>query len=330
MLMQSSMRRALKTRLEQLNPGALSRLEPVGFDSNRMRRGLPPLQTLIAFEAAARLKSFTLAASELNLTQPAVSQQVKLLEHRLGVSLFRRSNNQIDLTEQGEQFAEAVGAMLDTLGESVQELAPDEGRTMLTVSLLPSFASTWFATRASRFFDQHPLIDLITLSTVACTGFGQEEADVAIRWGPGGTPNVYEEHLFGERHMLVASAQLKDQLAGVQKIEDLLGCRFFHDTNHSEWRAVIAQNGGDPEQFEHGAYFGDTSATLNAITFGGGIGVVRDVVAQHFLDSGALIPLPFTPVNGPFSYHFLCPHSRLDQPRVQAFLNWLRAEKQPA
>ena len=84
------MRRALRNKLDHLRPGALSKLEPVGFDSNRMRRPLPPLQTLIAFEAAARLQSFTLAAAELNLTQPAVSQQVKLLEHRLGVKLFRR------------------------------------------------------------------------------------------------------------------------------------------------------------------------------------------------------------------------------------------------
>ncbi len=320
------MRHALRTRLNQLGPGALSRMEPVGFDSNRMRRGLPPLQTLIAFEAAARLQSFTLAASELNLTQPAVSQQVKLLEDRLGIRLFRRSNNQISLTEQGEQFAEAVGSMLDSLSESVQDLAPDAGRTMLTVSLLPSFGSTWFATRATRFLEAHPQIDLITLSTVACTGFGQEDADAAIRWGPGGTPNVYEERLFGERHILVASAALQDQLVDVKRVDDLAGLPFFKDTNHSEWRAVIERNGGNPDLFENGAYFGDASATLNAIAFGGGIGVARDVIAQHFLDNGTLIALPFEAVEGPFAYHFLCPHSRLNQPRVQAFLHWLRQE----
>ena len=320
------MRRALRTKLEQLGPGALSRLEPVGFDSNRMRRALPPLQTLIAFEAAARLQSFTLAASELNLTQPAVSQQVKLLEHRLGVKLFRRRNNMILLTEQGEQFAEDVGEALSSISESVQNLSPDKGRSTLTVSLLPSFASTWFAARSHRFIDANPSVDLITLSTVAKTGFGQEDADVAIRWGPGGSKDVYEEYLFGEQHILVASRRTSDMFSGITGIGDLKGQPFFHDTNYSEWREVVAVNGGDPADFEHGAYFGDTSATVNAILYGRGVGVVRDVIAQHLLATGDLVQLPFKPVTGPFSYYFLCPERRVEQPRVQAFLSWLRKE----
>lgn len=322
------MRRALRNKLDHLRPGVLSKLEPVGFDSNRMRRPLPPLQTLIAFEAAARLQSFTLAAGELNLTQPAVSQQVKLLEHRLGVKLFRRRNNMILLTEQGEQFAEDVAEILNTLGESVKNLAADAGRTTLTVSLLPSFASTWFASRAHRFVAANPSVDLLTLSTVAKTGFGQEDADVAIRWGPGGYTDGYEERLFGERHILVASAQTAEELGDTPDIAALEDRPFLHDTNYSEWRAVIEVNGGDPTAFEHGAYFGDSSATVNAILYSQGIGVVRDVIARHLLASGALVQLPFKPVEGPFSYHFICPERRVEQPRVQAFLTWLRQEAQ--
>lgn len=320
------MQRKLASKLEQLGPGTLSRLEPVGFDSNRTRRVLPPLQTLVAFEAAARLQSFTLAAAELNLTQPAISQQVKLLEQRLGVPLFRRRNNLILLTEAGEHFAEDVAEMLNALGESVQNLAPDEGRSMLTVSLLPSFASTWFAARAHRFTQQNPLVDIVILSTVAMTGFGQEGADVAIRWGQGGYDGLYEERLFGEQHMLVATPETAAALGNTPDIRDLQGLPFVHDTNYSEWRRVIEINGGDPGQFETGAYFGDSSATVNAILHGHSIGVVRDVIAQHLLRQGALVPLPFKPVEGPFAYHFLCPKRRLEQPRIHAFLTWLREE----
>ena len=308
----------------------MSKLEPVGFDVNRMRRALPPLQTLVAFEAAARLQSFTLAAAELNLTQPAVSQQVKLLEHRLGVKLFRRSNNQIILTEQGEQFVGTVKKALDELGESVQDLTQNVGRTTLTVSLLPSFASTWFSARSVGFLRENPSVDLLVLSTVARTGFGHEEADVAIRWGPGGAENVYEERLFGERHMLVASAKLAAQLRGVTDINDLRGITFLHDTNFSEWRKVVEVNGGDPSDFEGGAYFGDASATQNAIAAGGAIGVVRDVVAEDLLKTGQLIVLPFESVEGPFSYFFVCPERRFEQERVQVFLKWLRRESKSA
>ncbi|WP_350334345.1 LysR substrate-binding domain-containing protein [Coralliovum pocilloporae] len=324
------MRRALQTKLDQLGPNALSKLEPVGFDSNRMRRTLPPLQTLIAFEAAARLQSFTMAAAELNLTQPAVSQQVKLLEQRLGVDLFRRKNNQIVPTEQGERFLEAVTNALNELGETVQELGPGSGRSTLTVSLLPSFASTWFATRCGSFLSRNPAIDLVTLSTVARTDFGQEDADVAIRWGTGGARGVYEERLFGEHHLLVASAGLSPALDGLSDIDDLKGFPFLHDTNFSEWRTVIEVNGGNPDDFEHGGYFGDSSATQTAIAAGQGIGVVRNIIAEPLLKSGQLIALPFQSVPGPFSYFFLCPERRIEQPRVQAFLTWLRDEARSA
>lgn len=324
------MSRHLQSKLDRLGPAELSKLEPVGFDSNRMRRGLPPLQTLIAFEAAARLRSFTLAASELNLTQPAISQQVKLLEHRLGVALFRRRNNQIELTEQGEHFAATVTGLLDNLSESVHDLRPEDGRSTLTVSLLPSFASTWFATRSGRFTSQHPSIDLIVLSTVACTGFGQEGADVAIRWGPGGAEDVYEEKLLEEQHLLVAPAAIMGALGAAPSMDDLKQYPFVHDTNFSEWRAVIELNGGDPDAFEPGQYFGDASASLAAMTAGHGIGVVRDVIAGHLLADGQLAALPFKPVKGPHAYHFLCPKGRMDQPRVKAFLSWLRAEAQYA
>ncbi|WP_298852021.1 LysR substrate-binding domain-containing protein [uncultured Ruegeria sp.] len=320
------MSRSLKSKLDRLGPSALSKLEAVGFDSNRMRRSLPPLQTLVAFEAAARLNSFTLAGTELNLTQPAISQQVKLLEYRLGVPLFRRSNNQIILTEQGEQFSEAVGMMLNALSESVHNLRPDGGRTTLTVSLLPSFASTWFATRSGRFILDNPQIDLIALSTVACTGFGQEGADVAIRWGPGGTEDLYEEILLDEHHMLVASTELASALGPAPSIEDLKRYPFVHDTNYSEWQKVIEGNGGDPDDFREGLYFGDAAATLTAIAAGHGAGVVRDVVASHLLASGQIARLPFKSVKGPHSYFFLCPNRRLKQARVQAFLQWLRSE----
>lgn len=324
------MRRALRHKLEQLGPGALSKLEPVGFDVNRSRRALPPLQTLIAFEAAARLQSFTLAAAELNLTQPAVSQQVKLLEQRLGVKLFRRSNNQIILTEQGEHFVGTVSRTLDELSETVQDLTTGAERVSLTVSLLPSFASTWFAARSVRFLQANPSIDLLALSTVARTGFGQEDADVAIRWGQGGASDLYQEKLFGERHILVASAQLADRLAGVTEIADLMGLPFLHDTNFSEWRRVIEINGGDPDAFENGAYFGDASATQNAIAAGGAVGVVRDVIAERLLQTGQLVALPFEAVAGNYSYFFVCPERRLEQARVQSFLNWLRLEAQAA
>lgn len=179
-----------------------------------------------------------------------------------------------------------------------------------------------------KFVTANPSVDLLALSTVAKTGFGQEDADVAIRWGPGGFSDGFEERLFGEKHILVASAQTAKMLGEITDLNSLADRPFLHDTNYSEWRRVIEINGADPAAFEHGIYFGDSSATVNAILHSQGIGVVRDVIARHLLDAGALVQLPFEPVDGPFSYYFICPERRVDQPRVQAFLNWLRGEAQ--
>ena len=320
------MAKSLKAKLAGLNERHISQLEHLGFDSNRQRRPLPPLQTLVAFEAAARSLSFTQAAAELNLTQPAISQQVKILEGRLGVALFQRSNNRIRLTEAGESFAAIVGGLLNQLSESVEGLVRAGTRTTLTVSLLPSFASTWFSARIGRFQSLHPDIDLIILSTVAKTGFGQEEADVAIRWGAGGAEGLFEEKLMDERHILATSPSVAAQLGACETIEALRGWPFLHETAHTEWQRVIEANGGEARDFEDGLLFGDSGAALNTLASGHGVAVVRDVLADHYLREGRLVRLPFASVRGPFSYYFLCPAHRVEQPAVQAFRSWLKEE----
>lgn len=318
------MNQFLKTKLAKHDADRLSNLEHVGFDSNRVRKKLPPLQTLVAFEAAARLQSFTLAGKELNLTQPAISQQIKLLEQQLGISLFRRSHNKIFLSQQGEVFAETIGEMLKTIGVSVEALADDSMRSALTVSLLPSFASTWFASRMRSFVQANPEIDLIVLSTIAKTGFEQEGADVAIRWGPGNYDGLYEELLLRERQFLVACPKIAESVSIGTPLASLSKLTMVHDTDFTEWRQVIEINGADPGDFENGLYFGDASASLKAIASGAGIGVVRDIIAMDMLDSGELVKLPFKEVAGPFAYYFLCPEHRIEQPRVSKFLQWLR------
>ena len=316
----------LQTLLTRLGVKQRDELEALGFDTNRSRKQLPPLQTLVAFEAAARLQSFTLAGNELGLTQPAVSQQVRLLEDRLGMALFTRSNNRVILTRQGEQLAGSVTVLLDHLTDSIDGLRADAGRALVSLSLLPSFASTWFAARAGGFETAHPDIDLVVFSTVACTEFGQEDVDAAIRWGKGGWSAYYEEKLLSERFILAAAPSLVERIGPIGSLQDLKGVPFVHDAAFTEWRALIERNGGDPADFAGGLHFGDTSATVAAIVSGHGIGAVRDVLVDHLIADGRLTVLPFEAVDGPLSYHFLCPFDTVERPEIQALLAWLRRE----
>src|SRR5260221_8409245 len=125
-----------------------------------MSRPLPPLNALRAFESAARHLSFTRAADELNVTQAAISHQVKALEERLGVRLFRRLNRALELTKAGETYLPRVTAALDALAEATDIVrAPDDMRR-LTVSVLPSFAAKWLMPRLRSLWRSHPDLDV--------------------------------------------------------------------------------------------------------------------------------------------------------------------------
>ena len=251
---------SLNLTLGKFGPSKLAQLEHVGFDFNRLRRSLPPLQTLVAFEAAARLRSFTLASAELSLSQPAISQQIRLLEERLGVALFQRANNQITVTPQGAVLAQVVSEMLAKLADTVETVKSEGARSTLSVSLLPSFASTWFASRIGRFERENPNIDLVVLSTVACVEFDHEDVDVAIRRGRGGwSSGLYEEKLLDETFIAVASPDLIKSIGPIETIADLANIPFVHDTDFNEWRALIQLNGGDPASLSR-VYTSETPA----------------------------------------------------------------------
>ncbi|WBU53036.1 LysR substrate-binding domain-containing protein [Paracoccus sp. SCSIO 75233] len=319
------MKRSLRARqLDTLDTDRLSRLEMPDNLRRYSHDELPPMQTLVAFETAARHLSFTRAAEELNLTQSAVSQQVKLLEQRLGLDLFIRKNNRLIVTAAGQALAKDVEMVLDHLSNSVHALISGENRVSVALSLLPSFASTWFASRIGDFTRKNPNIDLIVVASVALAELGRGATDIAIRWGPGGTQGVYEELLFGEEFILVGAASLPQDLLETPNISDLVGLPFQHDTAQNDWRRLIEDNGGIPEEFEPGHYFSDASTTSQAIIATGGIGVVRNVIAQHWIDRGDLVVLPFKPRRGPFGYHFLCAPENREDPAIDGILQWFR------
>src|SRR5436190_22469247 len=125
-----------------------------------MSRSLPPLGALHAFEAAARHLSFKAAAADLNVTPRAISQQIKLLEDRLGTALFVRRTRGIELTEAGRGLLLPTQQAFRLLTDAVMQVRRTDRNKVLTVSLLPSFAALWFVPRLGRFRDRYPDIDV--------------------------------------------------------------------------------------------------------------------------------------------------------------------------
>ena len=158
-----------------------------------MRR-IPPLSAVRVFEAAARHENFTSAAAELGMTQAAVSYQVKLLEERLGVPLFRREKKRVVLTEAARRIAPQVGRAFDALDSAFATIrAEDEG--LLTVSTSNTFANTWLAWRLGSFQMAHPDMAVRLLTSDALSDFATDDVDIAIRAGRGPWPDLSQDLL---------------------------------------------------------------------------------------------------------------------------------------
>src|SRR6202008_1760641 len=159
-------------------------------DIGAMPRELPPLNALKAFEAAARSESFTRAAEELNVTQGAVSHQVKALEETLGLKLFNRERQRLIITEAGREYLAVVRDALDRIALGTEQLMQRQSSGVLTVSTSPDFAAKWLVHRLGRFAEAYPGIELRVSATLHHVDFAREDVDIAVRHGEGDWPGL--------------------------------------------------------------------------------------------------------------------------------------------
>src|SRR5438034_9070067 len=155
-----------------------------------MRRRLPQLNALKAFEAAARHVSFTRAAEELCVTQGAVSHQVKGLESELGIKLFNRERQRLVITGAGRDYLAVVRDALDRIAVGTERLVQRQTSGVLTVSTSPDFAAKWLVHRLGAFSAAHSDIDLRVSATLHRVDFAREAVDLAIRHGDGNWPGL--------------------------------------------------------------------------------------------------------------------------------------------
>ena len=196
-----------------------------------MFQNLPPLKSLLAFEAAARHLSFTDAANELSLTQGAISYQVKQLEESLGIKLFNRRIRQIELTSEGYRFFEATQQVLQKLKDEVQLIAPnkDKNKHLLTISVSTFFATRWLSKRLGKFLGQYPEITLRLQHSVNNPDFMVDDVDMAIRWGSGDFPNCHAELLFSMPMKAYCSPKLIKGKSAIKTVSDLEKQIFLKD-----------------------------------------------------------------------------------------------------
>src|SRR5438477_9418886 len=173
-----------------------------------MRQRLPSLNALKAFEAAARHESFTRAAEELCVTQGAISHQVKALEIKLGIKLFKRERQRLIITEAGRDYLAVLRDAFDRIAVGTERLVQRQTSGVLTVSTSPDFAAKWLVNRLGRFAEAHPGIDLRISATLHHIDFAREDVDLAVRHGDGSWPSLECVRLCTERLFAVCSPKL--------------------------------------------------------------------------------------------------------------------------
>jgi LysR family glycine cleavage system transcriptional activator len=292
-----------------------------------MGRRLPPLNAVRAFEAAARHLSFTRAAEELNVTQAAVSHQVKALEERLGVLLFRRLNRGLLLTDAGGLYRKDLEDILDRLGQATERLRGTEAAGLLTVSANIAFASKWLVPRLQRFRERRPDIDVRIDADDALTDFRRDNVDLAIRYGRGVYPGLDSVKLLQDIVFPVCSPKLLEGSHPLRVPKDLQYHTLLHDQGVVEdWPSWLRTAGVSGVDSSRGPSFSHSAMLIEAAIAGQGVALGRRSMVAQDLREGRLVQ-PFSLSLRPeFSYWVVCPEATTDKPKIVEFRTWLLEE----
>lgn len=291
-----------------------------------MPSSFPPLSTLRAFEAAARHLSFKAAAEDLHVTPGAISQQIKLLEDRLGTPLFLRRARGIELTEAGRQLLMPTQQAFRLLTDAVARLRATDNSKILTVSLLPSFAALWFVPRLGRFRARYPNIDVRISATPKLAELDRDEVDVVIRYGLGNYPGLHVDHLLADDLFPVCSPKLLEGPAPLKEPADLAHHTLLHDELRQEWDLWKRAAGIEDLDISRGPSFSLWELAFQAAIAGQGVALGRSTLVADHLRTGRLVK-PFSiSSQSQFGYYFVCLPARVHEPKIAALRAWLKDE----
>lgn len=285
-----------------------------------------PLHTLPTFLAVAQRQNLRAAAEHLHLTHSAVSQQIKLLEEQIGITLFDRGGRRMALNAAGAALLRAAESALTQLDEGLRAAAAaahgDEQRVRVTV--LPSFAHRWLLPRMGRWRQRHPCIALELEATVRVVDLQREGLHVALRQGTGPWRGLHAERLIDSPRIVLAAPDIAQRLRGepVAKMldEPLLG-------DAQMWQEWFARQ-GVTARVNPVASFNDAGLMLQATEQGLGLALARELLAADALRDGRLARVSGETLRGEGidSFWFVHPPALADWPPLKDLLAWLREE----
>ncbi len=289
-----------------------------------MSRRLPPLAAIRCFEAAARLGSFTRAGAELGMTQAAVSYQIKLLEERIGASLFRRGPRGVETSAVGAALAPRVTRAFEDMRDAFEAVS-DRVAGTLVIDSVPTFAMNWLASRLGDFQLRHPELAVRLATSARLVDFERDEADAAIRCGSGQWPGLVVHRLFPMNFTPMIGRAFADATPLLQPA-DLLDLPLL-DRDDPWWTDWFTQAGVDPTVIAEkpGLSVEMQAMAARAAIAGQGVAILTPAFFREEIAAGLLVqPFPLVLHRGQH-YCLVYPESRRQSPRIRAFRDWLLA-----
>jgi LysR family glycine cleavage system transcriptional activator len=297
-----------------------------------MTARLPSLNGLRAFEAAARHLSFTQAASELNVTQTAISHQIRRLEEELGLRLFIRKNRALALTAQARDYLPGVRAAFNDLRLATDRLLRKDDDNVLTISTLASLAAKWLLPRLSAFQEAHGGIDVRITTSTGLVDFKNGDVDAAIRYGRGHWPGLRAEWLMADELFPVCSPSLVKSDKPLACPQDLAHQTLLHTSGgyDDDWRLWLTAAGLPADISKPpGITFDLIFMTVQAAIDGIGVALGRTSYVQDDIAKGRLV-VPFKiALPADAGFYLVSPEGAVEPPKLAAFRQWLTASAKP-
>lgn len=295
-----------------------------------MRRPLPPLNSLRAFEATARHLSFSKAAAELHVTPAALSHQVRGLEDLLGLKLFHRRARSIELTEAARLIYPGIRTGFESIRDAIQQLDRGKQDRVLVVSSTPGLTAKWLVPRLYKFLALHPDIETRITASVGYANFTTDDIDLGIRLSSGVHPDLYVEKLSDEWLLPLCSPRLLEGERPLRSPQDLTRFPLIQVDlpgivpTWADWLRLAGIEGIDATR---GLRLNVADHALDAASEGVGVVLGYKIVASRDIGLGRLV-VPFGPeIPTPGrAYHFVCARGQEKRAPIKAFRDWVVAE----
>jgi LysR family glycine cleavage system transcriptional activator len=286
----------------------------------------PPLQAVKVFEAVARHGNLTRAAAELNMTQSAVSYQIKVIERFAGTALFERLARGVTLTAEGARIFPIVQQGLRDIGTAFRSLR-DEHENLLVISTMQTIASSWLAPRLGTLQMAHPELAVRLEISTELVDFAGDSVDVAIRSGKGNWPGVTSHHLLDQVFVCVASPAYLAREGRPSKPEDILDHVLIAPTD-DWWQLWLSAAGfkGPVEIRRPGVDVETQQMTTRMTLAGQGISLATPAFIQQELAQGQLVQLFDIEASSGLSYYIAYATARASSRKIRIFRDWALAQ----